>query len=68
MKQGDTDRTPYALACEISREMELGLSGPQVEELASFLAGFHDQEETARDLYRLGRAGVREAVRKLRAA
>lgn len=67
MKQGERERTPYAAACEISRELELGLSNGQVEDLARFLAGFEDGEAAGREVLAKGRAGARELVRALRA-
>jgi len=63
-----TEKTPYATACDVSREMALDLSNGEVEALAAFLAGFEDQDAVLRDLIGKGREKARELVRELRAA
>lgn len=69
MAQGEHKaRTPYAMATEISRELDLGLNNAEVEALASFLGGFSDQEKANRELLSKGFWGARELVRVLRSA
>lgn len=63
-----TDKTPYATACDVSREMALNLSNGEVEALADFLAGFEDQDAALRDVLRGGREKARELLQELRAA
>lgn len=69
MTQGEHKaRTAYAMACEVSRELDLGLNAGEVEALASFLDGFADREGANRELLSKGFWEARELVRVLRSA
>ena len=54
-------KTTYQMACEVSYELGLDLSGRQVEQLSSFLAGFEESEKEQRRILAGGRKAAKEA-------